>query len=50
MKRVWCRPQTVVQKFEANEYVAACGDSGTVYKFTCDAGGRTYRIRGLYKW
>ena len=25
MKRVWCRPQTVVQKFEANEYVAACG-------------------------
>ncbi len=23
MKRVWCRPQTVVQKFEANEYVAA---------------------------
>lgn len=39
MKRVWCRPQTVVQKFEANEYVAACGDSGTVYKFTCDAGG-----------
>ena len=36
MKRVWCRPQTVVQKFEANEYVAACGDSGNkVYKFTC---------------
>ena len=42
MKRVWCRPQTVVQKFEANEYVAACGDSGTVYKFTCDAGGGVY--------
>ena len=38
MKRVWCRPQTVVQKFEANEYVAACGDSGTVYKFVCNAG------------
>ena len=23
----------------ANEYVAACGDSGVVYKFKCDAGG-----------
>ena len=33
MKRVWCRPQTVVQKFEANEYVAACGDENKVYKF-----------------
>lgn len=37
--RVWRRPETVVDKFEANEYVAACGDSGTVYKFKCDAGG-----------
>ena len=34
----WSRPVTFVQKFEANEYVAACGDSGTVYKFKCDAG------------
>ena len=24
MKRKWERPQTMVQKFEANEYVAAC--------------------------
>ena len=24
----WSRPVTMVQKFEANEYVAACGDSG----------------------
>ena len=37
--RVWRRPLTEVQKFEANEYVAACGDSGTTYKFKCDAGG-----------
>lgn len=36
--RVWRRPLTEVQKFEANEYVAACGDSGTTYKFKCDAG------------
>lgn len=38
-RRVWKRPLTEVQKFEANEYVAACGDSGTTYLFTCDAGG-----------
>lgn len=37
--RVWKRPLTEVQKFEANEYVAACGDSGTTYLFKCDAGG-----------
>ena len=39
MKKVWSRPLTVVQNFEANEYVAACGDENKVYKFTCDAGG-----------
>ena len=37
--RVWKRPLTEVQKFEANEYVAACHDWNTVYKFKCDAGG-----------
>ena len=36
-KQKWVRPQAVVQEFVANEYVAACGDSGKVYKFTCDA-------------
>ena len=29
---------TVVQKFVPNEYVAACGDSGTTYYFECNAG------------
>lgn len=38
-KKVWEQPMTMVQKFEANEYVAACGDSGTTYLFKCDAGG-----------
>lgn len=38
-KRVWGQPITMVQKFEANEYVAACGDENLVYKFTCSAGG-----------
>lgn len=40
MKRAYVRPIMVGERFVANEYVAACGD--TVYgkyKFTCDAGG-----------
>lgn len=40
MKRTWEAPGIMVQEFEANEYVAACGDSGKVYKFTCNAGDR----------
>lgn len=39
MKRAYVRPTMVGERFVANEYVAACGDSGTVYKFICDAGG-----------
>lgn len=35
--KVWERPRTEVQKFEANEYVAACGDSGVEYYFECNA-------------
>lgn len=38
-RKVWKQPLTVVQKFMPNEYVAACGDHGTTYLFTCDAGG-----------
>mgnify|MGYP005763272023 CR=1 FL=1 len=37
-RKVWRRPLTRVQQFEANEYVAACGDSGVTYNFVCDAG------------
>ncbi len=39
MKKQWMEPQIQAQKFEANEYMAACGD--TVYgkyKFKCNAG------------
>lgn len=36
-KNVWVQPQTAVQQFVANEYVAACGDINKVYKFVCDA-------------
>ncbi len=39
MRKTWMEPQIEVQQFTSNEYVAACGDSGTVYKFKCTAGG-----------
>lgn len=60
MKKKWIEPQILVQKFVPNEYVAACGDSGVVYKFDCNAGrkdhryavkdgnGNVARIAGLY--
>lgn len=40
MEKEWINPSTIVQKFAANEYVAACGDSGVVYNFKCDAGDK----------
>lgn len=43
MRKEWMEPVIEVQEFVANEYVAVCGDSGTVYKFTCDApAGKLY--------
>lgn len=39
MKRTYESPRAYVEEFKPNEYVAACGDSGVVYKFKCDAGG-----------
>ena len=38
MKKTWEEPKILVQKFVANEYVAACGTSGVVYNFECNAG------------
>lgn len=38
MKRAYVRPTMVGERFVANEYVAACHDQNTVYKFKCDAG------------
>ena len=38
MKRRYERPSAYIEEFTPNEYVAACGDSGTVYKFVCNAG------------
>lgn len=60
MKKTWEEPKIMVQKFVANEYVAACGDSGVVYNFECNAGepntryavkdanGKVARISGRY--
>ena len=39
MKKEYVTPMMVGERFAPNEYVAACGDSGTTYLFTCDAGG-----------
>ncbi len=45
---VWAKPEMNEVTFAANEYVAACGDSGTVYKFICDAaGGALYYYKDL---
>ncbi|MFR2774253.1 MAG: hypothetical protein ACLTBR_00295 [Anaerostipes sp.] len=39
MKRIYESPKAYVEMFTPNEYVAACGDSGKVYNFECDAKG-----------
>lgn len=38
-KRVYSKPILESETFIPQAYIAKCGDSGTVYKFTCDAGG-----------
>ena len=43
MKKRWEEPIILVQQFVANEYVAACGDSGVVYNFECNAGEKSKR-------
>ena len=40
MKKTWEEPKIMVQKFIPNEYVAACGASGVVYNFECNAGNK----------
>ncbi len=47
MKRAYVRPTMVGERFVANEYVAACGNSGVVYKFNCNAGkkGHFYAVK-----
>ena len=40
-KKVYSKPMLKSEAFVPQSYVAACGDSGPVYKFTCDAGVST---------
>ena len=47
MKRRYERPSAYIEEFTPNEYVAACGDHGTVYNFICNAGGGEYG--GVYQ-
>ena len=46
MKRIYESPKAYVEMFTPNEYVAACGDSGKVYYFECNApAGTLYYYR-----
>ena len=38
----YVKPMMESEVFAANEYIAACGDSGVDYKFKCDAGDGVY--------
>lgn len=38
-KRAYIKPILDSETFVPQNYIAACGDSGTIYKFKCDAGG-----------
>lgn len=49
MKRTYVRPTMVGERFVANEYVAACHDQNTVYKFKCNAQKWT-GLTGLTVW
>jgi len=42
-KKIWTKPCATVEQFAMNEYIAACGDSGVVYKFKCNAGDENSR-------
>lgn len=47
-KMIWEKPQMNEVAFAANEYVAACGDGGTNYIFTCDANSNSWVSDGGY--
>lgn len=62
MRKLYEKPMIKCEEFMANEYVAACGEGHTVYKFKCDAishsilgdGGRVWIESngkpGLQRW
>lgn len=48
MKKRYERPNAYIEEFTPNEYVAACGDHGKVYKFECNAGEKNKRYNVYY--
>ncbi len=50
MKKEYTSPLIICEEFQVDEYVAACGDSGTVYNFECNAGlaDKKYAIKDSY--
>lgn len=48
MKRRYERPSAYIEEFTPNEYVAACGDHGKVYKFECNAGEENKQYNVYY--
>ena len=45
MKMMYEKPVMDVERFQANEFFAACGDKGEIYNFQCDAPkGTLYRF------
>ena len=48
MKRRYERPSAYIEEFTPNEYVAACGDHGKVYKFECNAGDKDKQYNVYY--
>lgn len=41
-KKAYVKPSLESETFVPQTYIAACGDSGVVYKFKCDAGNGVY--------
>lgn len=37
MKKLYTKPTLICERFQATEYIAACGESGVTYKFICNA-------------
>lgn len=48
MKKRYERPSAYIEEFTPNEYVAACGDHGKVYKFECNAGDEHKKYNVYY--
>ena len=52
MKKRWEAPRLEVEQFMTNDSVSACGDSGRIYSFECNAGqaGHDYAVYSFNRW